>query len=455
MIVGFVLSCFVTSAIARADVKDILLQFHPYATVQEEYTNNVNLTPTNKKDDFMTSIFAGVSFSSWLQSAIKGELVKPTPPADKKYGIDLNFRAGYLFYAHETNNNYLDLLGGLNAWYTFTPGLTFRVSEYLVRSESAREEVYPGSSSAQFVSGSFVDLTNLYLPGTQRPRAVYFRNVVSPSIEYKFGKESMISLGYMNNVYINESPTSQNSQENDFVAKFNYWFDIRNGIVLQYGVFVGTFQNSPSLTGQATLGRYIYRFNPRTSIFGEFVFLSDNYQSPGIDYVVYRPSIGIEHAFSPTSKGMIALGYFWQVPQLGKTQSAPYYKVLFSTVVEKTTFAFFAQGGYTVDLFSAQNYGFSLSQQAVGTVTQQLTEKMAASLSGSYQWYKSGILQQSGPIFGSNQTNNLWEITGNTSYQFSKWLGLKLALTYRENHSNIAVQDYAEFRALINGTVSF
>ena len=38
--------------IVQADLRDILLKFQPYLGVQEEYTNNVNLTPQNKKTRF-------------------------------------------------------------------------------------------------------------------------------------------------------------------------------------------------------------------------------------------------------------------------------------------------------------------------------------------------------------------------------------------------------------------
>ncbi len=50
--------------IARADLGDILLTFHPYASVQEEYTNNLNLTPQNKQDALVTTVNAGLSYST-------------------------------------------------------------------------------------------------------------------------------------------------------------------------------------------------------------------------------------------------------------------------------------------------------------------------------------------------------------------------------------------------------
>jgi hypothetical protein len=67
-------------------------------------------------------------------------------------------------------------------------------------------------------SGTSVDLPNLYLLGTQRQREVYLRNVFSPSVEYKFSRDGLVSLSYLNNVYQSQSTTGEDSQENDIRA---------------------------------------------------------------------------------------------------------------------------------------------------------------------------------------------------------------------------------------------
>ena len=89
----------------------------------------------------------------------------------------------------------------------------------------------------------------------------------------------------------------------------------RNGVSLEYGLTLGNFQGSPDLVGHMATGRYTYRFNPRTSIFGEYTQLWRNFDNPGIDYAVYRPSVGIEHAFSPTLSARVQLGYYRADPK--------------------------------------------------------------------------------------------------------------------------------------------
>ena len=57
-IAGWIISLFLilTSPTANADLGDILPGFQVYGVVQETYDNNVNLTPKNKKDDFITNV---------------------------------------------------------------------------------------------------------------------------------------------------------------------------------------------------------------------------------------------------------------------------------------------------------------------------------------------------------------------------------------------------------------
>ena len=61
--------------------------------------------------------------------------------------------------------------------------------------------------------------------------------------------------------------------ENYINPRLTYWFNIRNGVSFEYGLTLGNFQRSPDLVGHMATGRYTYRFNPRTSIFGEYTQL--------------------------------------------------------------------------------------------------------------------------------------------------------------------------------------
>jgi hypothetical protein len=425
--------------IVHAWSEDILLHFQPYITIQEEYDSNTSLSATNKQGDFLTTISPGFRFSTTPRSPTTREL-RQTPTAEDRYGMDLDFNAGFNFYAKNHEDNYISLNGTLNAWYALTQKLNFRVRDYLIRSDDIREVDY----SPTAIEGQ-------YLPSRTIKRVPYIRNVFEPSLQYQFGKENLVALNYRNNVYNIQSRTSQDSMENYINPKITYWFDIRNGVSFEYGLTLGNFQRSPDLVGHMFRGSYTYRFNPKTSIFGEYTQLLRDFDPPSVDYVVYRPSIGIEHAFSPTLSGRLQVGYYWADPEEGSTTGGPFYDILVTQRAQKTTYTLSLQGGYTEDFFTSENRGFTQSHRGIGRVTYQLLEKMNVGLFTSYEWQK--FIESA--IGGRKQTNNIWEIGGNASYELFKWLKLSLEVNYTKNFSNINSTDYSDYRGIFKVTATY
>jgi hypothetical protein len=276
-------------------------------------------------------------------------------------------------------------------------------------------------------------------------RAIYLRNVFEPSVEYQFGREDHISINYRSNIYNNQNPLYQDSREDFINPKISYWFDIRNGISLEYGLTLGHFENSPDLTGHMATGRYTYRFNPRTSIFGDYTFLMRDFESPSVGYDVHRPSLGIEHALSPTLTGKAQLGYFLQNPEKGSTTGGFFYDMSFSQRSEKTTYTLSFQGGYIEDYFTAENLGFTKYHRALGRISHQLLQRMSVGLFSSYERAK----------YGAEEKDNIWAIGGNASYQILRWLNVSLDVSHRENQSNISDRDYSEYRGMFKVTATY
>jgi hypothetical protein len=239
--------------------------------------------------------------------------------------------------------------------------------------------------------------------------------------------------------------------ENYINPKITYWFDIRNGVSLEYGLTLGNFQLSPDLIGHMATGRYTYRFNPKTSIFGEYTQLWRDFDPPSVDYMVYRPSIGIDHAFSPTLSGRLQVGYYWANPEKGSTTGGPFYDILVTQRAQKTTYSLSLQGGYTEDFFTAENLGFTKYHRVLGRITHQLLQKMSVGLFSSYEWVKV----QGSFTAGGKEVDRIWAIGGNASYQILRWLTVSLDVSHRENHPNISDRDYSEYRGMLKVTASY
>jgi hypothetical protein len=101
-------------AIAHAELGDLFKYFQPYISAQEEYNSNIDLTPTNRRDDYITTVSPGLRFSTLPKS--EATRAQQAPSAEQKFGIDLDVNAGFVFYAREDDNNYTSLNGNLNTW---------------------------------------------------------------------------------------------------------------------------------------------------------------------------------------------------------------------------------------------------------------------------------------------------------------------------------------------------
>jgi hypothetical protein len=233
--------------------------------------------------------------------------------------------------------------------------------------------------------------------------------------------------------------------ENTINPKLTYWFDIHNGVSLDYYFTYSTYQRSPDQFTHGVTPRYTYRFDPRTSIFGEFRFEYQDFKSPGVDYNVYNPSLGIQYQFSPTLSGTAQVGYFLQIPTQGGKTQGPSFNLGLTKSTEKTTYNLSFVGGYTEDYITAQNLGFTRTYTLYGTVNHKLTPRMSVGLTGS-------VARQE---YRSDTKDWVWGIWGNASYLILKWLTGSLQASYEETHSNIKIESYRDIRGSLKLTANF
>ena len=412
-----------------ADMGDILNKFHPYLTFQEEYTDNLDLTRSNRQEDWITTGGLGLRFSTLpATSEVPGQITTPPPPQPQ--GVDLDYMLGLVFYAKNPDDNYVSHQGRVHAWATLERTLTFRLRDYFVRSQEPRERDYlTGAPSGQL------------LPGTQRERATYLRNVLEPSVEYRFGPENLFAFNYRNNIYQTKRSGSEDSQENFFNPILTYWFDIRNGLTFEYGYTIADFERSPDFDGHLARGRYSYRFDPRTSFFVEHIYVTRNFDSPGTDYDIHNPSMGIEHAFSPTLSGRLQAGYFWWNPRDGNSESGFSGSAAISKRTARTTYSLTLSAGYLEDFYSSENLGFAKAYRGMASISHALMERFTVGVYGS--------LDRLEYTTADNRKDWAWRVGGSAAYRIFRWLDGSLEYYHQDLNSNIDLNDYKENRFIL------
>jgi len=405
---------------ASAYGAELLSQFHPYINIKEEYSDNLNLTSANKKEDFMTTVQPGIKFSNM----------------DKMSGVDFDYALGAVFYGKNSNLNYISHNASLNAKYMTAQRINFYLKESFIQSEDPREREYFTTTA-----------DNKYVLSTTTDRAVYWRNVVAPTIEYQFGPENRLGVNYRNNIYRTESVGGQDSQEDYINPFFNYWFDKQNGISLEYGLTYGKFAIQPDLVGHMVKGRYTNRFSARSSAFAEYTYSKRTYAEPSTaGYDIHEPNVGMTFAFTPTLNASIQGGYYWQNPETGSGNSGYSFQGDLTGSDARTTYKLSLQGGYKEDLFTSENLGFTRYYRLTGSLNHQLAPRISIGCLGSLEraMYET-----------TDRTDTIWGVTGTASYMPLKWLTLAMEVSHRENQSSVDTASYAENRVMLTMTATY
>ena len=405
-----------------ADWVEVLDKFKPRFTLLEEYTSNLFYTNTNVKEDFITTASPGLSF-------------RAVESREARIGLDLDYALGLVFYAHNSERNYVSHTGTLNTWYTFGNRWTLRLWDSYTRSQEPVESV----AAIQTAPG-------VYYPGSQSGRFTYDRNTFTPSLTYQFGREDLLELNYTNSYYNTQNPFGNDSKGNTVVPRLTYWFDIRNGITLEYTFLTVDYNLQPDIkSGNRARARYTYRFNPATSVFADYIYDKLDYESPGIDSSTNNPSAGITHAFTPTLNGRFQLGYFWRNPEGGKTTTGPTVDAGITQTSPRTTLNLAVQGGFLYDLYGSSALGFTKYYRGIASVVYYFTQRFNSSLSATLEHDEFPDQGDRKDWFGVARAE--------LSYQPWRWLTVSLGGSYTQRDSNIDENDYKEWRGLLRLTV--
>ena len=159
------LSVFLTSAIAFA----ARYRFTPRVSATETYTDNVFLTDNNKKDDFITDISAGGTFSALGKSS----------------GMDFSFYPAYVWYKDNSKDDTWRLPATLDIWSIIYPRTRLEIFDRFVRSEDPDENRTVVSE----------DNGQIRAPGdstVRRGRGWYVSNYATVRVDHQSGADDSV-----------------------------------------------------------------------------------------------------------------------------------------------------------------------------------------------------------------------------------------------------------------------
>ena len=406
-------------------------QWKARVSASEEYVKNTNLESDQDEDDWITLVGPGLTFTLKTQET------------EARLDYDVRYAAYARDDANDTFRHFLTLTGLKGI--PISEHLTLDLDESLQISEE------PIELSQDVVS-------------ERRSRERYYRNTAGGRINYHFGEGDFLYAGFDHILLENDDPSVQDSQRYRPMAGITYWFDIRNGLSLDYsftrGEFDeseawGEFDESEDFDQHVARATYTHRFSPRTQANLSYTYDSLDYQ--GIqkeriigeegfnqeDYVVHTTSLGLSRQLTERLSGSISGGYYvWDREQSDDTSGFIGSASLDGTFpFEKGALTFNSSAGYRQQFFEAENLGFSKYRRVYATLSYRPLEKLTTSLSGLYQ---RDDYQETDP----DRKDSTWGGSGTVRYRLFDWLFASVGYTYRERASSVDENDYQDSRII-------
>jgi hypothetical protein len=370
VLLSFFLLAFLHPASAQADT---VLKFDPYISVEEMYDDNIFLSRSNKRSD-------------WITSAIPGFL---TSVANPRYSADLRYEPGFNYYLHNPEFDYTSHELTFNGRAEITSRLTASLYEFYIRSNDPELD-------------EMVD-TDYERSLRRDTREKFNRNIISPQLEYSYGRENSIRLNYRNTTYKSEDPEEDDYRENFIEGQLDHWFNVRNGITLLGHFTKGNFDEEADMLNSIDITpRYRHRFTPHFELFGEYGYGTSDFEETRLyttlpngtllqtgvddneDYDLQKFNVGFDWQLPENLRLRGSLGYFWRDGEAGSDEEGITSLVAIEKAVRNFTFNLGWESGYSANYFAVRDEGFTKFWEFTAGGTYTYHQNLELSLRGNY-----------------------------------------------------------------------
>jgi hypothetical protein len=399
---------FVSLTLSSSDAFGERAQFQWSARISasEEYQSNIDLAEDNEEDDWITLVGPGLTLT------LKTE--------ETEASLDYDVR--YAAYAENDQNN------------------TFRHSLSLsgFRGIPIAEHVTLDLDESLHISEEPIEVSE-DVTSERHTRDRYYRNTAGGRINYLFGERDLLYAGFHHVLLENDDPSVEDSQRYRPMAGITYWFNIRNGLNLDYSYTRGEFEVSEDYDQHLSSAIYTRRFSPMTQANLSYSYDSLDYDGIQEDYVVHSSRLGVSHQISEHISGSVSGGGWVKDGERSDDVSGFNGNLEGTFGFERWTLTLSGVFGYRQQFFEADNLGFSEYRRGSATVSYQPLERLTTSLGAFYQWDDYG---ETVP----EREDNTWSANSGFIYRVFDWLSASLRFAYRDKDSNIDENDYQDYR---------
>jgi hypothetical protein len=412
--------------IGRAQTK---ATFTPRVSVSETYDDNLDLAPDNEESDWITTVSPG--FLLELDS--------------QKTQLDLDYEAGFAFYAQDSSRD--------------TTRHRARISWNQLLAEHWRLNLNNTFSRSE----DPITVEDDRITDISNEREVEYRNTGEASLNWQFGAEDLVTLGYRNRLLNSDSDQTEDSRANEGFLNLGTWFVPEFGIDLTSSFARWEFQQPSGFSGIPTDDFYRYsagltmnyRWRPQRVAYARYnIVYQDFDQEFGAlsklvseDFVVHQPTVGFSLLLSPNTDLGAEFGYFRQEYDGDRNGEDGFVlNASFNTRGERTIFGIQTDSGYDLDYGTSENRGFSKYSDNSARVDYQLADNFGVFASARYRWED---------FSDPDRTDHTYEGRAGLTYSFRRWLTASLEGAHLRRDSDEDAQEFKDNRVTLSITTSY
>jgi len=385
------------------------IEFIPRILVGETYDDNVFLDDTNEQPDYITNVGLPLTLN------VLSEYTK----------LSVNYTPSYAWYSEFSENNTWRHAGNVSWDQKLTEYVRLGLSDTYVNSEDP-----------------FDDFSDVDAQRTRRNK--YWVNLGRANLIYVFGPENRIDAGYYRRDKENTDPGYNDSTDQSPYARFNYWFNVKHGIRLDYTYTNVELSIDDDYTGHAPGVRYLYRFRPQSIAHVGTTYTTRDFAGDEEDYDVRNGFVGLNHAFSPEYSVRAEAGYFIKVPEISDKSYGPSCTLDLTRAFSRGSITIGASAGWEEDYLRRSSTragagGFEQYYSGSLNGNYKILENLDIFAGASYRWSEDDL----------NFEEDNFRGNCGLRWGFMRWFSLSLEYQYVDRNSDDPFDTYSYNRVML------
>jgi len=398
------------------------VDFTPRISITGEYTDNLDLEASDKKEDYILTITPGFTLDI----------------DDRSRGMSLSYGAGYSIYDEYDEYDDWRHSAGFTGWIYSSRNTRLEITDAFLYTQDPADD--DGEDDT-----------------TRSGRNLYYTNTAGVSITHQFGENDTIRLGYLYSILENDDETIEDNSRYIPSINLTYWLVPRQlsaetGLEYTRGEFTGSSEvdslsdDFDQWVGNIRLTKVI---NRDLNIFADYTHTWLDYEGEDVDYQIYDPSVGLAYAWGDDASITIGIGYFYQDRESGDDESG----ITIDGDIAKTwrfrrgSINLAGSSGYDQSYFGSENLGFNVYYGVEASATVEFSRHVTGDLFSSFRKVKYTETED-------DREDDTIEAGCGITAQLNRWLSTRLGYTFRNLETDDREDEYTENSVIITFTLA-